>query len=125
MSDFKIINFPTHDDVRGRLVVLQEKLPFVPQRFFWISQADGQTRGGHRHHLTRQGLVAVTGQVDILMNDGTHKETIVLAHPGHCLIVEPEDWHTMTFHPGSVLLVFASQHYDRNDYIDEGYDDRV
>jgi hypothetical protein len=45
----------------------------------------------------------------------------VLQTPGQCLLVEPEDWHTMTFGKEAVLLVMASHLFDKNDYIDEGY----
>ena len=52
------------------------------------------------------------------MNDGVTEETILLGHPGQCLLVEPKDWHTMTFSNGAVLLVMASHSYDRREYID-------
>lgn len=56
------------------------------------------------------------------MNDGIATETIELHHPGQCLLVEPKDWHTMTFGPGSVLLVMSSHPYNRNEYIDTPYE---
>ena len=121
MSNFRIIDLPAFEDARGRLTVLQQALPFEAQRVYWITDADHQTRGGHRHHKSRQALIAVAGTVVVLMNDGTHQEKVRLERPNQCLIVEPEDWHTMTFLPGSILLVFASQLYDVNDYIDEEY----
>jgi hypothetical protein len=31
------------------------------------------------------------------INDGVTEETIVLNHPSQYLLVEPKDWHTMTF----------------------------
>jgi dTDP-4-dehydrorhamnose 3,5-epimerase-like enzyme len=121
MSDFLVIRLPTHSDARGSLTVAQKSLPFEPVRSYWIYGADGQTRGGHRHRHTRQALIAVHGEVRVHMNDGRHREDVLLAHPGDCLLVEPEDWHTMHFGPGSVLLVFSSHPYDRSEYIDEPY----
>src|SRR5687768_7933390 len=97
MGHFPIIELPTFADSRGILTVLEGALPFLIARSFWISEADGQTRGGHRHHQTRQALVAVTGRVDVFMDDGAEHETVVLDRPGKCLLVEPKDWHTMTF----------------------------
>lgn len=121
MSSFKTVDLPAFNDARGHLTVMQKALPFDIQRVFWITGADNQTRGGHRHHKSRQALIAIIGTVVVLMNDGKHRENVTLERPNKCLIVEPDDWHTMTFSPGSVLLVFASQLYDVKDYIDEEY----
>ena len=121
-SYFKILQLPTFVDSRGGLTVLDGQLPFDVLRTYWIFSADQQTRGGHRHHHTRQALVAVSGEVEIYMNDGVVEEKIMLNHPGKCLLVEPKDWHTMTFGTDAVLLVMSSHHYDRSEYIDEPYE---
>ena len=66
-------------------------------------------------------MTGVNGSVNIYMNHGVTSDNIVLNHPGQCLLVEPKDWHTMTFGPGSVLLVMSSHPYDRSEYIDAPY----
>lgn len=121
MSHFTILKLPTFSDGRGVLSVIDGILPFPAKRVYWIYQADGSTRGGHRHRQTRQALIAVHGSVSIHMDDGLHAEDVVLSSPEQCLIVDPKDWHTMTFQKDSVLLVIASHPFDRNDYVDEGY----
>ncbi len=118
----EIIYLKTIADERGKLTVQENSLPFVPVRTYWIYEADGQTRGGHRHHKTRQALVAITGNISIYLNDGNYSKIVVLDSPNKCLIVEPKDWHTMTFGANSILLVMSSHHYDRLDYIDEKYE---
>lgn len=122
MSHFTTLNLPTFTDLRGSLTVLEKALPYQVVRTYWIYGADGQTRGGHRHTHTRQALVALNGSVSMYMNDGVTEETIVLDHPSRCLLVEPKDWHTMTFGPGAVLLVMSSHSYDRSEYIDTPYE---
>jgi dTDP-4-dehydrorhamnose 3,5-epimerase-like enzyme len=122
MPQFTLLNLPTFDDPRGSLTVLSGSLPFNVVRSYWIYGADGNTRGGHRHVFTRQALIAVSGTVSIYMNDGVVEGTVVLDHPSKCLLVEPKDWHTMTFGPGSVLLVMSSHPYDRSEYIDTPYE---
>lgn len=97
-------------------------LPFEVIRTYWIYGADGQTRGGHRHTHTRQALVALKGTVLMYMNDGVTEESIILNQPSQCLLVEPKDWHTMTFGENSILLVMSSHHYDRSEYIDAPYE---
>lgn len=122
MSHFAQLMLPTFTDPRGSLTVLDGALPFTPLRTYWIYGADGQTRGGHRHKHTRQALLAINGTITIYMNDGVTVEHVVLDHPGKCLLVEPKDWHTMHFGPGSVLMVMASHPYDRSEYIDTPYE---
>lgn len=121
MSHFTLLKLPTFSDGRGELSVLDDTLPFPMERIYWIYGSDGKTRGGHRHLKTRQALVAVHGSVSVHMDDGLHAEDILLESPDQCLLVDPKDWHTMTFTEGSVLLVIASHSFDRNDYVDEGY----
>jgi len=122
MSYFTTIDLPTFLDLRGGLTVLDGALPFEIKRIYWIYGADGQVRGGHRHVKTRQALVAVAGIVSIYINDGRCSGTVELNDPSQCLLVEPKDWHTMTFGPDSVLLILSSEPYDRADYIDDKYD---
>ena len=123
MSNFRLIDIPTFSDERGILSVLEANcIPFNAARVYWIHGADGQTRGGHRHRVTQQALVAIKGEVVIYMNDGSHDELITLNRSSQCLIVEPEDWHTMTFGDGAMLLVLASHPYDLSDYIDAQYE---
>ena len=122
MRHFTIIDLPTFVGPRGSLTVLDGTLPFEIKRTYWIYGADGQVRGGHRHTKTRQALIAITGTISMYMNDGRVSETVVLDTPSRCLLVEPKDWHTMSFGPGAVLMVISSEPYDRADYIDEMYE---
>jgi mannose-6-phosphate isomerase-like protein (cupin superfamily) len=101
---------------------MEKKLPFTVFRTFWIYGSDGQTRGGHRHNHTRQAFVALSGVVQIYLNDGVVSETVGLAAPNQCLLVEPKDWHTMTFGAGGVLLVLSSHPYDRSEYVNTPYE---
>lgn len=122
MTHFKVLDLPTFIDPRGSLTVLEGALPFSVVRTYWIYGADGQSRGGHRHLHTRQALIAVSGTVSVYMNDGVASDNVVLSQASRCLLVEPKDWHTMTFGPCSVLLVMSSHPYDRSEYIDAPYE---
>ena len=122
MAHFTVLHLPTFADSRGSLTVIEKALPFNIVRLYWIYEVNGKTRGGHRHQKTTQALVAVNGQVDVFMSDGVKEDTIILTRPNQCLLVEPKDWHTMTFYNSSVLLVMASHHFDENDYLDSPYE---
>tara|TARA_A100001011_G_C13684994_1_gene585245 strand:- start:163 stop:540 length:378 start_codon:yes stop_codon:yes gene_type:complete len=115
----KILEIPTFEDERGFLTFIEDILPFKIERIYWIYGADEQIRGGHRHRITKQALVAVAGTVNLKINDGRKETIFVLDNPSKCIIVEPEDWHTMYFKNNAVLLVFASQKYNKNDYIEK------
>ena len=98
----KIIEIPTFEDERGFLTVMEDILPFNVRRIYWIYGADEQSRGGHRHKITKQALVAVSGTIDLKINDGNKETLYILDNPSKCLIVEPEDWHTMFFRNNAV-----------------------
>ena len=115
----KIIEIPTFEDERGILTVMENILPFRIERIYWIYNADEQSRGGHRHKITKQALVALAGTVDLKIKNGKKESLYTLDDPSKCIIVEPEEWHTMFFKNHAVLLVFASHEYDKKDYIEK------
>jgi len=116
-----IINLPTYMDKSGDLTVVEKLLPFEIKRFYYIYNVSLK-RGGHRHKKTIQALISLGGSCEIYVNNGSKEEVFLLDKSGQCLILEPKDWHTMDkFSKGSTLLVFSSEYYDVNDYIDEEY----
>lgn len=116
-----LIDLPTFRDARGNLTVVEKLLSFEIKRFYYIYDVTNK-RGGHRHKKTIQALICLGGSCEIYLNDGIEEEIVILDTPNKCLIVEPKDWHTMDkFTQGSILLVFSSEYYDRDDYIYEEY----
>jgi len=116
-----IIDLPTFEDERGNLTVVEKLLPFEIKRLYYIYGVKS-IRGGHRHHKTIQALISLGGSCEIYVNDGKKEEIFVLNTPTKCLILDPKDWHTMDkFSKNSTLLVFSSEFYDKDDYIDEKY----
>ena len=116
-----IIDLPVFSDERGSLAVVEKILPFEIKRFYYIYNVTSK-RGGHRHKKTIQALISIGGACDIYTNNGKKEETFFLDTPNKCLILDPKDWHTMdNFSEGSTLLVFSSEFYDKEDYIDGKY----
>ena len=116
-----LITLPTFSDERGNLTVVEKLLPFEIKRFYYIYDVKGE-RGGHRHKKSIQALISLGGSCEIYVNNGEDKEIFLLDTPSKCLILEAKDWHTMDkFETNTTLLVFASEYYDVNDYIDERY----
>jgi dTDP-4-dehydrorhamnose 3,5-epimerase-like enzyme len=118
----KIIDLKTYTDKRGNLTVIEKVVPFDIKRIFYIYGVDESKRGGHRHHNTIQAAVCIKGSCTIYNNNGTNEETFELDKPNKCLLIAPEDWHTMyNFSPDAILMVLASEYFNQADYIFEPY----
>ena len=118
-----IIELPTFT-TKGTLTVIDDILPFEIKRVYYIYNVNDENivRAGHRHKKNWQALICLKGSCTIFTNDGTTQKEFVLNNPTQCLIVKPQDWHTIHhFSSDAILLVLASTHYDINDYIDEPY----
>jgi dTDP-4-dehydrorhamnose 3,5-epimerase-like enzyme len=120
----RIIDLKTFTDTRGNLTVIEKVVPFDIKRLFYIYGVDASARGGHRHHKTVQAAICLVGSCRVQSNNGKSPEfeDFHLDSPAKCLIIEPEDWHTMDlFTPDAILMVLASDFYDHADYIFEPY----
>ena len=117
-----IIDLKTFTDVRGNLTVIEKVIPFEIKRIFYIYGVDDSERGGHRHHTTIQAAICLQGSCIIHCNNSIVTTEFTLDSPHKCLILQPEDWHTMShFSPDAILMVLASEYYQPNDYIYEPY----
>jgi len=117
-----LIDLKTFSDHRGNLTVIEKILPFEIKRIFYIYGVNNEKRGGHRHKSTVQAAICIAGSCTIYNNNGTDESYFLLNQPNKCLILKPEDWHTMyDFSEDAILLVLASEHFDEKDYIFEPY----
>jgi hypothetical protein len=118
----QLINLTTYTDTRGNLTILEKVIPFDIKRIFYIYGVDDSSRGGHRHKTTFQAAICIQGFCRINNDDGINREEFVLDHPSKCLIIDPDDWHTMDlFSKDAILMVVASTYFDKDDYIFERY----
>jgi len=109
------------DDLRGRLIAgeFDKDLPFSPKRFFMVFEVPGkEVRGEHAHRRCHQFLVCLRGSVTVLVDDGAASEEIELREPNLGIYVPPMIWAVQyRYSADALLLVFASDHYDPDDYI--------
>jgi len=120
----KIIDLRTFTDSRGNLTVVEKVLPFEIKRVFYIYGVDDSVRGNHRHKKTIQAAICLTGECRIIVQSNPHEaiQEIHLDSPSKCLIIQAEDHHWMDrFSNDCILMIFASEYYDPNDYIFEPY----
>ena len=116
----QLIDLKTFTDARGNLTVIEKVLPFDIKRVFYIYSVDYSTRGHHRHKKTIQAAISIQGSCRIMSQSGKELplEEFFLNSPSKCLIINPEDFHWMdTFSKDCILMVFASEYYDSDDYI--------
>lgn len=117
-----LIYLKTFKDTRGNLTVIEKEIPFEVKRIFYIYGVDDSVRGGHRHKTTIQAAICIHGSCIVSSDNGSVQEDFIMDHPEKCLILQPEDWHTMHhFSADAVLLVMASTYFDKEDYIFEPY----
>ncbi|MFR2395696.1 MAG: sugar 3,4-ketoisomerase [Parasutterella sp.] len=119
---YKVISFEEHRDRRGALVALEStrEVPFEIKRVYFIYDTDpNYERGFHAHFNLKQLLICVSGSVDIHVSEGPEQRDVInLNEPSKGLLIEGVVWREMkNWKPGTVLLVFASEFYNREDYI--------
>lgn len=117
---------PKFHDLRGSLTVgeLSEGFPFPPKRYFIVFDVPSQElRGEHAHRSCAQFLLCVQGSCRALLDDGQHRNEVVLDAPDLGLHMPAMVWGTQyRYSRDAVLLVFASHRYEAGDYI-RSYDE--
>jgi UDP-2-acetamido-3-amino-2,3-dideoxy-glucuronate N-acetyltransferase len=116
-----IHRFKCVKDLRGDLTVgnLPADIPFLPQRFFIVSNVpNSDVRGEHAHRECHQFLVVPHGAVSCLVDDGCTREEVRLDSPELGLYMPPKVWGVQyKYSSDAVLFVFASHPYDPDDYV--------
>lgn len=108
-------------DMRGDLSVgeFSKDIPFVPKRYFLVFNVPSEhTRGEHAHFKCHQFLVCVKGSCAVVVDDGKSRSEVLLDSPAMGIYLPPMVWGIQyKYSTDAVLLVFASEYYDSNDYI--------
>lgn len=120
--DCTIIELDRHHDNRlGNLSVVQNgvTLPFNVKRVYYLYDIPGgESRGAHAHRELEQLIVAASGSFTVTLDDGKCKRSFFLNRPYQGLYVKPGLWRDLVdFSSGSVVMVLASEVYQKEDYI--------
>ena len=111
----------TYTDRRGNLTIAEEgkEVPFKIQRVYWIHGVpEGEERGKHSNTVSSEYIVAVSGSVEITLEDKNGRHTYLLDSKDKGLLIPPDTWDEIrNFSPDAVLLVLASHSYDESTYI--------
>jgi dTDP-4-dehydrorhamnose 3,5-epimerase-like enzyme len=117
----RFIELPKIADSRGALSFIEggNHLPFDIARVFYMYELPpGSRRGAHAHYAASVAVFMLSGAADVLLDDGTHRQTLVLDRPQRGLLIAPRVWHELeNFAANSVCLVLTSHRYDEADYM--------
>lgn len=109
------------NDPRGNLSAgeLPHDVPFPVRRYFLVYDVPStETRGEHAHLACHQFLICIKGSVAAVVDDGTHRQEFLLDRPELGVHMPPMVWGIQyKYSSDAVLLVFASHHYDADDYV--------
>lgn len=121
LDKIQLINLPKIEDPRGNLSFIEEEkhVPFKIERSYWIYDVPGgQTRGGHAFKEQQELIVALSGSFDVVIDDGTNKQTFSLNRSYYGLYIPAGLWRQMqNFSTNSLALVLSSTPFSENDYI--------
>ena len=129
LDDCRRIEFPVIPNPAGNLAVIEEDrdaLPFRIRRVYYLyGVPPGARRGGHAHRREQQLLIAVAGQLSVVLDDSATRRSERLDTPNLGLYIPTMIWRELTdFSPGAVCLVLSSNLYDASDYVRD-YDEFV
>jgi dTDP-4-dehydrorhamnose 3,5-epimerase-like enzyme len=121
LSDCRLIELPRITDPRGNLTFVEggRHAPFDIRRVYYLYDVPGgATRGGHAHRELQQLIVATSGSLEVVIDDGSSRKGIKLNRSFVGLYMPAMIWRELVdFSSGSVCMVLASDHYDEADYI--------
>ena len=121
-----LYSLPKVIDLRGALTFgeIDAHLPFAPKRFFVVFDVPSrEVRGEHAHLTLQEFLICLRGSCSVALDDGDHREEIVLDDPTVGLLVPAKAWRVhYKYSPDAILLSLCSEIYDAADYV-RNYDD--
>ncbi len=116
----RLIDLPRVTDPRGNLTFIEidRNVPFDIKRVYYLYDVPGgESRGGHAHRDLHQLIIAASGSLDVIADDGVHRERFFLNRSYYGLYIPPMVWRELEdFSSGSVCLVLASRPYEEEDY---------
>jgi WxcM-like, C-terminal len=112
---------PGNTELERRLTVLDfpASAPFPIRRVYWLHDLDPmEVRGHHAHRKLQQLMVAVSGSIEIELDNGRERRTEILNSATEALYIPPLLWRRIRARePHATLMVFASASYEEADYI--------
>ena len=115
----KVEKIKSFDDRRGSLLPFEfNNLDFESKRIFIVNQVPtGEIRGNHSHYKTKQYIICISGSVNVMLDNGSDKETHHLSK-NEAILVPELIWDSQEFlTDDTAILVICSTEFDLDDYI--------
>ena len=123
IKDIRMVVLPKISDPRGNLSFAEQEnhIPFEIKRTYWIYDVPGgESRGGHAYKETDEFIIAISGNFDVVVDDGKDRKVFTLNRSYFGLYIARGLWRTIeNFSTNSLALEFASTSYDRSDYVED------
>lgn len=121
VGDVTFHRFKLIRDMRGDLAAGEflKDIPFEPKRYFLVLNVPSEkTRGEHAHHRCHQFLICIKGSCSVVVDDGRNRAEVLLDSIDKGIYLPPLTWGIQyKYSSDAILLVFASDYYDAEDYI--------
>lgn len=121
IENCKIIELPKIHDPRGNLSFIEEEnhFPLQIKRVYWIYDVPGgEIRGAHAFKKQHEMIVALSGSLDVIVDDGIKSKTYSLNRSYYGLYLPSGIWRQLeNFSTNSLALVLSSTEYREEDYI--------
>lgn len=120
IAGVSLITTQNFHDSRGSLGVLEspKNVPFDIKRIYFLYNNSGENRGAHAHKNLQQCLICVAGSCKIYLDNGSESVSHNMDNSEECLLLNGVIWRDITdLSTDSVLLVLASDHYKKDDYL--------
>ena len=105
----------------------ENQIPFPIKRVYYIYdfKEKKSKRGFHAHKNLKQVIFSISGHFKLTLDDGYNKCSHILKDPNKGVYIDKWIWHTMDdFSKDCIIIVFASDLYQENDYI-RNYNDFI
>lgn len=119
IDGYKIIKTPNFVDDRGGVAFVEfgKDLPFVVKRVYWLYDFK-KNRGAHAHKELQQFLFCPHGSLEVILDDGLMRESIILDSPDKGILITKPLWRDIVnYQNNPQLIVLASDIYKEEDYI--------
>ena len=128
LESVRIVDLPKILDERGNLTFLEgdRHIPFTIVRTYWIYDVPGgEQRGGHAFKEQEELIIALSGSLDVVLNDGMQEKHFYLNRSYFGLYIPNGLWRKMeNFSTNSLVLVLSNTKYSNIDYIYD-YDEYI
>ena len=120
-NDCRMIQFEKNSNETGQLVYMEahKEIPFSIKRIYYIYGVPSyETRGFHAHKNLQQVLIAISGSLEVAIDNGYEKKNFTLSSPQQGLFVNSRLWRKLSnFSTDAICLVLASAYFNVSDYI--------